>query len=650
MFIIYQLVVVRETTLRVRVNSIKAVILFLCINCFASNLQAQQKELGTGLANIEHWVHNNPKHAAVQLNALASNLKTIGTNDRIKWLIFSLQTSRFLGDKLNAEDFIINKLPLVLQGLTEPEQSLWSTILTINIKISAQQKFDALSELKALQKRVEALPLSFLKAFYYKSVYLAAIEQRLYDIAMDTAILNSKQWQQLDEPYFALEMAFRLLEFRVGMLNVANSDQLIHSFKAQANTLEVTRYHIPLTELEADLLAKSGQFELAYQQLSALISNGTLTAELPRFIYVTQMLASYSLRLNNFTQAKQHAKDLMQHVPDEDHPMYPVAAILLSKALIELNQFEQVNSLISQAVAGFSKHNDQFGLFEVELANIKLYYKMNDIEKLYAATMTMVDKLNSSPEQQEQEYSARIFERALRAASADEHEETARQLKIDNLYKQQKLQFSNRLHEIKNHYIWIISIICVVLIIVFFWLFYLLKKVRRLANTDSLTGINNRRRGLEKTERILMQVRQNRQKGAVAIAMMDLDHFKQINDNFGHETGDEVIKMAVKNARNMLGDQDVICRMGGEEFLIVLKDKSELEIEQLIDEIRQKINGENYQGLGLEQPVSASIGLCFVRPTANLKQLKDYIIEADTALYHAKHNGRNQVKIFSDVT
>ena len=125
---------------------------------------------------------------------------------------------------------------------------------------------------------------------------------------------------------------------------------------------------------------------------------------------------------------------------------------------------------------------------------------------------------------------------------------------------------------------------------------------------------------------------------------MDLDFFKKVNDTYGHSTGDEVIKLSVNTAKAFLAKSDVFCRMGGEEFLFVITAQEQELVVEKLDAIREKLANLDPALLGMKSPITASFGLTFA---ANKhKPLSDYIIEADTALYQAKDNGRNQVSRF----
>jgi diguanylate cyclase (GGDEF)-like protein len=123
--------------------------------------------------------------------------------------------------------------------------------------------------------------------------------------------------------------------------------------------------------------------------------------------------------------------------------------------------------------------------------------------------------------------------------------------------------------------------------------------------------------------------------------MLDLDFFKKINDTYGHATGDKVIKLTVKIANSILTKKDVICRMGGEEFLLVMPASSKTEISTRLEQILLLLSQNKPTDTVISEPITASVGITFVE--GKRKGFADYIVEADEALYQAKQQGRNQI-------
>ncbi len=166
------------------------------------------------------------------------------------------------------------------------------------------------------------------------------------------------------------------------------------------------------------------------------------------------------------------------------------------------------------------------------------------------------------------------------------------------------------------------------------------RKMAILSNTDELTGVLNRR-GLFNAMRHLAHLAQ-RNGNIAGVLMIDIDHFKQINDTYGHQYGDRVLKYVAATIKANIRASDVIGRYGGEEFLVFL---SMVALDALKD-VAEKIRLSVANGNGVEQPVTISIGCAAGRVGKQVDQSLQLLIQlADKNLYQAKTEGRNRVMI-----
>lgn len=165
---------------------------------------------------------------------------------------------------------------------------------------------------------------------------------------------------------------------------------------------------------------------------------------------------------------------------------------------------------------------------------------------------------------------------------------------------------------------------------------------------DTLTGLYNRKKLEQKLGELLAgrikgRNRKRDQETDDYLAVLDLDHFKRINDNYGHLIGDEVLLVFAGLVRNALRDMDWVFRYGGEEFVVLIKDVSPATIVAILDRIRTRIENHAFPQVG---QVTVSIGYTAIGD----QELPPYVFEeADRALYYAKENGRNQVCDYGDL-
>jgi diguanylate cyclase (GGDEF)-like protein len=169
-------------------------------------------------------------------------------------------------------------------------------------------------------------------------------------------------------------------------------------------------------------------------------------------------------------------------------------------------------------------------------------------------------------------------------------------------------------------------------------------EVMHLAMTDSLTQIPNRRALMKSAEQALAR----RSGLPVSILMIDLDHFKPINDTYGHQTGDEVLCQVVGRLNGRLRQHDVLGRYGGEEFCVVAPDSDAKGVLALAESLRERIAATPFATSHGEISASVSIGITTCEANAMCK-LDEILAQADAALYTAKQAGRNRVVCFSSM-
>ncbi|AWU96128.1 GGDEF domain-containing protein (plasmid) [Azospirillum ramasamyi] len=160
------------------------------------------------------------------------------------------------------------------------------------------------------------------------------------------------------------------------------------------------------------------------------------------------------------------------------------------------------------------------------------------------------------------------------------------------------------------------------------------------SQTDPLTELPNRRQMVDRLEAELCRLGRNGGgSGSFALIMLDIDHFKEVNDAFGHAAGDHVLVEAAGLFRRNLRGQDLCARWGGEEFLILLPETDQLQAEAVAEKLRGLIAHHSITHQGRSIAITLSLGVAAYRPG---RTADDCIQAADDALYIAKRAGRNR--------
>lgn len=165
--------------------------------------------------------------------------------------------------------------------------------------------------------------------------------------------------------------------------------------------------------------------------------------------------------------------------------------------------------------------------------------------------------------------------------------------------------------------------------------------LRELSNTDPLTGLYNRRHMMEILNREFQ--RAIRTDKALSMLMIDIDHFKSINDTYGHQQGDEVLKAVAQSARIQLRPYDLIARFGGEEFAVILPSTNLLTASIVAERLRSAISQLTFTDSMQDRQITISLGVACVA-SSDIQSVEELIHQADENLYNAKRNGRNRVE------
>ena len=168
------------------------------------------------------------------------------------------------------------------------------------------------------------------------------------------------------------------------------------------------------------------------------------------------------------------------------------------------------------------------------------------------------------------------------------------------------------------------------------------RELYEAATTDSLTGILNRQAFMDRSAGELAYARRN--DALVHTVMIDVDDFKRVNDTFGHQCGDLVLKEVARLLNEGKRDSDLLARYGGEEFLLLMSGISQEDAKKRAEKLRSSIERHIFSWTDTIIPVTISLGLVS-RASVEVTQITDLIAESDKLLYVAKNCGKNQVAV-----
>ena len=169
--------------------------------------------------------------------------------------------------------------------------------------------------------------------------------------------------------------------------------------------------------------------------------------------------------------------------------------------------------------------------------------------------------------------------------------------------------------------------------------------VRTMATYDTLTGLFNRRYF---EERLALETEKAFRSGApISLIMVDIDHFKKVNDTFGHTEGDKVLREISFVLRSSVRKKDVVARYGGEEFILILPDASQEESSMIAERIRRMVENNPFEVGNIRLKLTVSLGIAHF-PTVRPSSMEEFVRMADLALYDAKRGGRNQACMYQE--
>ncbi|MCW8832715.1 MAG: GGDEF domain-containing protein [Colwellia sp.] len=315
--------------------------------------------------------------------------------------------------------------------------------------------------------------------------------------------------------------------------------------------------------------------------------------------------------------------------------------LLLAQAKIKQHELQhaQVVELLEQAKAlneKITKQQLDLPLF-ADLYHVlaQSLVALNNFEAAYQAKKTYIEKFNDYSDTKRDETIALLTKKYELA-----HKIEANKL-LDNQNKLKILQLGDvqkkQVYQQRNFILIFASIL--IFILLFLRQFKVRKKLLILSKTDSLTALLNRSALFSIGNKLVKSTIEHDKD--LSVLLFDIDYFKQVNDNYGHHVGDLVLVEIANLVNETMRARDVVARLGGEEFVILLPDTDIDKAKAIAVRVIEKVATYSFSHLGIDRPITLSIGVANIQDTASV--FDEILHAADLAMYQAKQQGRNQM-------
>jgi diguanylate cyclase (GGDEF)-like protein len=376
----------------------------------------------------------------------------------------------------------------------------------------------------------------------------------------------------------------------------------------------------------------------------------------------------YDMAIDHLDQAMKISKEI------EDESTVAFINYGLAEVHLRKNEYEKAEQRLLESLKWFETSGDLLMHFNNNLlmADLKTQNKLYEEAQLYldyAETqlitletpnnrlMFFVSKINFlvSQNKWEEAYNLTKKRDEIKAELIRKEKEISlneMKIRFNSQFDQDKLIFLQKENELqqksileektRRYYLWGLMALSLVVFLITYYAYRNQRKIKRhlyhLTKTDDLTQIANRRHIIEKLTYYHELSIQN--SSSLGVIMIDLDHFKRVNDTYGHAKGNDVLIHFANCAKNLLKDKGCVGRLGGEEWLLVLPDLDLTEIQSLLQFLRQEFNTPEKLHLPKEHNLSFSSGVLICK--GQCESVDKMLKIVDDSLYQAKDNGRNQ--------
>ncbi len=351
---------------------------------------------------------------------------------------------------------------------------------------------------------------------------------------------------------------------------------------------------------------------------------------------------AYSLiQLNRLDEAEKYLKEAELEITANEPAAYSFMKLFMGKIRYQQGRYQEALSELADAENAFRAMRNDRGLVQLLQLKSEVYAAMNDLPSAY---QTLQQFVALTRKVEDNSFAHQTTELKVKFDTSWIESENKRLLDNQKL-KEQELAL---LEKNKSLQLIILLLTGCILAIVSLFAYKQVHRNRHLqtiALTDYLTQLPNRRHIYAKAEQYFQQAL--KQQTPLSVIIFDADHFKKINDNFGHEIGDQALLTIAQASQALTADRNLIGRIGGEEFLILLPNTKAERVWELAHELQTLITRYGAINLPVELKLTVSAGVATLNTELG-KQDESFarlLKRADNALYDAKNAGRNCVKV-----
>lgn len=354
---------------------------------------------------------------------------------------------------------------------------------------------------------------------------------------------------------------------------------------------------------------------------------------------------AYSLiKLNRLNEAEKYLIEADTVINEKDLTDYSFMKLFMADIKFQQARYKEALTELEQGEKAFRTLQNNRGLTQLLQLKSNIYVAMNDLSAAYGALqefVTLTKKVDGNS------LSHHTTELKVKFDTSRIESENQRLIENQNL-KEQELALLEKNKSLQHIILLLAGFILTIVSIFAYKQVHRNRQLQVIALTDYLTKLPNRRHIYAQAAKYFQQALKHQSPFSVII--FDADHFKKINDNFGHELGDRALMTIANAGRALSGNKDLVGRIGGEEFLILLPNTDATRALALAHQLQNHISCLSAQNLPAELKLTVSAGVATLEPQNNMEdayQDKDFatlLKRADNALYEAKNAGRNCVK------